>query len=283
MHRRARPGGFVAAARRGARGRARAPARRAVIARHARRGGTRPELLAYFSSEGDAAAQALGLADPARRIAVSGAEPVPDTDWEQEWRSGLAPRRIAGLWIRPSFCAASGEPELVIDPQQAFGSGEHASTRLALAAPARLREAGRVGRRRGHGQRHSRAGGAARRRRARRSASTPIRSRRERGREPRAQRAGRAALLRRARRARSERALRRGRREPVCSHELPAVSRWTRRTHAPGARAVGPARERARAPHAALPGAGWVCARELSEVQSGETWIARLLVHADAR
>jgi ribosomal protein L11 methyltransferase len=90
------------------------------------------ELLAYFRAA-DAPSPALAaLADPARNISVYGPEPVPDTDWEEEWRSGLAPRRIGGLWVRPSFCASAGEPELVIDPQQAFGSGEHASTRLAL-------------------------------------------------------------------------------------------------------------------------------------------------------
>jgi ribosomal protein L11 methyltransferase len=88
------------------------------------------ELAAYFPADADVDVRAL--ADPTRHIEVSAPEPVPDTDWEAEWRRGLAPRRIAGLWVRPSFCAPAGEPELVIDPQQAFGSGEHATTRLAL-------------------------------------------------------------------------------------------------------------------------------------------------------
>lgn len=92
----------------------------------------RGELLAYFAAESAGAARVLELADAPRRISVYGPEPVPETDWEAEWRRGLAPRRIGGLWLRPSFCASAGQPELVIDPQQAFGSGEHASTRLAL-------------------------------------------------------------------------------------------------------------------------------------------------------
>ena len=50
----------------------------------------------------------------------------------REWRKGLHPRRVGALWIRPSWCESVGSPELLIDPQQAFGSGEHASTRLAL-------------------------------------------------------------------------------------------------------------------------------------------------------
>jgi len=90
------------------------------------------ELLAYFPAEGAPLAELRALADRARAIAVSGPEPVPERDWEELWRAGLGPRRIGKLWVRPSFAPSQGSPELVIDPQQAFGSGEHASTRLAL-------------------------------------------------------------------------------------------------------------------------------------------------------
>jgi ribosomal protein L11 methyltransferase len=90
------------------------------------------ELRAYFV-EGEAPLDALrALAEPSLGVTVSGPEPVPEQDWEVAWRAGLAPRRIGGLWVRPSFCASAGSPELVIDPQQAFGSGEHATTRLTL-------------------------------------------------------------------------------------------------------------------------------------------------------
>jgi ribosomal protein L11 methyltransferase len=92
----------------------------------------RVELLAYFESGELDPAAVLALADAAQGVTVAEAEPVPDTDWEQAWRAGLRPRRIGRLWVRPSFCESAGEPELVIDPQQAFGSGEHATTRLAL-------------------------------------------------------------------------------------------------------------------------------------------------------
>jgi ribosomal protein L11 methyltransferase len=90
-------------------------------------------VLAYFPMGGvdDAALAEAARVDPRARFL--GCEPVPDTDWEQAWRAGLEPRRIAGLWVRPSWCATAGAPEIVIDPKQAFGSGEHASTRLALA------------------------------------------------------------------------------------------------------------------------------------------------------
>jgi len=91
-----------------------------------------PLVLAYFEG-GTVSAEELAaaaLACPGTRWL--GFESVPPKDWEQAWRAGLAPRRIGPLWIRPSWCDSPGEPELVIDPKQAFGSGEHATTRLAL-------------------------------------------------------------------------------------------------------------------------------------------------------
>lgn len=88
-------------------------------------------LLAYFAP-GVSAEAVRALGDLALGVVVEGPDEVPEEDWERSWRRGLAPRQVAGLWIRPSWTASRGEPELVIDPQQAFGSGEHASTRLAL-------------------------------------------------------------------------------------------------------------------------------------------------------
>ncbi len=93
----------------------------------------RVELRAYFAADGAPVPELRALADPARGVTVTELEPVADQDWEVTWRAGLAPRRVGKLWVRPSFCASAGTPELVIDPQQAFGSGEHATTRLSLA------------------------------------------------------------------------------------------------------------------------------------------------------
>ena len=90
------------------------------------------ELRAYFSAPGAPLAALRALASPAQAVTVAEPEPVAERDWEVAWRAGLAPRRIGALWVRPSFCASAGTPELVIDPQQAFGSGEHATTRLCL-------------------------------------------------------------------------------------------------------------------------------------------------------
>ena len=88
-------------------------------------------LLAYFPEEFPADS-VLALAARLPGVAVVGPEIVPPEDWARSWREGLEARRIGPLWIRPSFRESRGTPELVIDPEQAFGSGEHATTRLSL-------------------------------------------------------------------------------------------------------------------------------------------------------
>ncbi|MGH7501379.1 MAG: 50S ribosomal protein L11 methyltransferase [Longimicrobiales bacterium] len=57
-------------------------------------------------------------------------------DWDEVWRRGLEARRVSErlivtpTWIEPDTHA--GDIVLRIDPQMAFGTGEHASTRGAL-------------------------------------------------------------------------------------------------------------------------------------------------------
>ncbi len=70
------------------------------------------------------------------RARVAAPRPVPEQDWSLAWRQGLeavvaSPRLV----VRPSFVEAVAAPDravLVVDPGQAFGTGHHASTRLAL-------------------------------------------------------------------------------------------------------------------------------------------------------
>jgi len=58
-------------------------------------------------------------------------------DWLARWREGLGPRRVGRhliltpSWTRPEPESAE-DTVIVIDPQMAFGTGEHASTRGAL-------------------------------------------------------------------------------------------------------------------------------------------------------
>jgi ribosomal protein L11 methyltransferase len=72
--------------------------------------------------------EGLAIAAPERERAV---------EWSTEWRRGLGPVVISPrLLVRPPFAAAPAGfagIQLVIDPGQAFGTGGHATTRLALA------------------------------------------------------------------------------------------------------------------------------------------------------
>ncbi len=64
------------------------------------------------------------------------AVPVPEQDWSERWKRGLSAIAISPrLMLRPSFDATEplpGQHVLTIDPGQAFGTGVHESTRLAL-------------------------------------------------------------------------------------------------------------------------------------------------------
>ena len=85
-------------------------------------------------------------------LAIVGEVAVVERDWAEDWKAGLEAIEIApGLRVRPSFVEAPplapGQAELVVDPAQAFGTGAHESTRLALeclAALAPLAPAARV-------------------------------------------------------------------------------------------------------------------------------------------
>ena len=64
-------------------------------------------------------------------------EPV---DWSTRWRDGLGARSFGRLTVTPSWAPSSDAtgPVVVVDPETAFGSGEHGSTRVALALLERL-------------------------------------------------------------------------------------------------------------------------------------------------
>ncbi|MGH7508199.1 MAG: 50S ribosomal protein L11 methyltransferase [Gemmatimonadales bacterium] len=85
----------------------------------------------------EAAAEAL-MAQLEREVdsaARSRRRLVSPIDWSQRWRDGLGARRIGRLTIVPSWLAeavATDPCTVVLDPETAFGSGEHGSTRAAL-------------------------------------------------------------------------------------------------------------------------------------------------------
>jgi ribosomal protein L11 methyltransferase len=76
---------------------------------------------------GDLAARFLQLEGSVTRL-----EPV---DWTVRWRDGIVTRRFGRLVVTPSWLPVADDADSVVvtlDPESAFGSGEHGSTRAAL-------------------------------------------------------------------------------------------------------------------------------------------------------
>lgn len=98
-------------------------------------------LLVYAPAE-HVEAVAAAAAACAPGAALAGPEPVVEQNWADLWKRGLEPVEVSPrLRVRPSFLPsppARGQAELVIDPGQAFGTGGHASTLLALEWVARV-------------------------------------------------------------------------------------------------------------------------------------------------
>jgi ribosomal protein L11 methyltransferase len=62
--------------------------------------------------------------------------PLEPVDWSTRWRDGLHARRFGRLTVLPSWLPQASAPDphtVILDPETAFGSGEHGSTRVALA------------------------------------------------------------------------------------------------------------------------------------------------------
>lgn len=61
---------------------------------------------------------------------------VPDEDWSEVWKAHFKPHRVGERFVVvPSweeFEAQAGDVILTLDPGQAFGTGEHPTTRLCL-------------------------------------------------------------------------------------------------------------------------------------------------------
>jgi ribosomal protein L11 methyltransferase len=68
-------------------------------------------------------------------------------DWSTRWRDGLHPRRFGKLTVVPSWLPEADTNHahtVVLDPETAFGSGEHGSTRVALTLLEQLLRPGQV-------------------------------------------------------------------------------------------------------------------------------------------
>lgn len=72
----------------------------------------------------------LKRAFPELRISLRDVEPV---DWSTRWREGIEARRLGRVTLSPSWLEPPDTGLIVtLDPETAFGSGEHGSTRGAL-------------------------------------------------------------------------------------------------------------------------------------------------------
>lgn len=95
-------------------------------------------VVAFAGDESDAVA--LAREASASQGAPATAQPADPVDWTVRWRDGIAQRRIGRLLLTPSWLEHDNTDPMVVvlDPETAFGSGEHGSTRAALALLERL-------------------------------------------------------------------------------------------------------------------------------------------------
>ncbi len=89
-------------------------------------------VLGYAADQDAAESARAGLTAEFGAAVTITTRPVPETDWTTAWRDGLAVRTVGRLRLGPSWLLAPGPDTVVIDPEMAFGSGEHGSTRGAL-------------------------------------------------------------------------------------------------------------------------------------------------------
>lgn len=71
---------------------------------------------------------------PAAKLAL---EEVVQQDWSNAWKALIKPVSVGRLWVGPPWEVHQARPEqtrIVIEPKMAFGTGDHPTTMLCLAA-----------------------------------------------------------------------------------------------------------------------------------------------------
>lgn len=88
------------------------------------------ELVTHFDDRADAAAIATAVrhADPEALVTTA---LIPAIDWAEEWKKGVRAHELGALAIVPPWLAGGRDPArtIVIEPEMAFGTGEHETTR----------------------------------------------------------------------------------------------------------------------------------------------------------
>jgi ribosomal protein L11 methyltransferase len=93
-------------------------------------------VVAYFSTRA-LAAKAWKKVQRAFPSATGALETIEDRDWSTEWRSQIRPVQVGRLWVGPPWekaKAPKNKVQLIIEPKMAFGTGDHPTTSLCLAA-----------------------------------------------------------------------------------------------------------------------------------------------------
>ncbi|MCC6809657.1 MAG: 50S ribosomal protein L11 methyltransferase [Deltaproteobacteria bacterium] len=82
------------------------------------------------------------LAQTPYKYTVTSFQLRDDTDWANKWKEFYRPLRVGdNLWVSPSWEKAPDVPGAVVirlDPEMAFGTGQHPTTRLCLQLVERL-------------------------------------------------------------------------------------------------------------------------------------------------
>ena len=99
-------------------------------------------LVAYAAEPADVDAFVRALEEDLRGELPAAAAPEvswrwqENEDWARKWKEGLGPRQVTErIVVKPTWCSWDARPGQVvidIDPQMAFGTGEHATTRGCL-------------------------------------------------------------------------------------------------------------------------------------------------------
>ena len=91
-------------------------------------------LVGFAESEAGASELLVELSTAFGPEVAGSSRALPDLDWRTRWKDGLGPRRLGRLTVTPSWIPLASPPEhtVIIDPETAFGTGEHGSTRTAL-------------------------------------------------------------------------------------------------------------------------------------------------------
>jgi ribosomal protein L11 methyltransferase len=104
------------------------------------------ELLTHFPCDTDEVMirAAVLAADPGADVET---RVIPSLDWSEEWKRGIGAHELGALTIVPPWLAEGRDPArtIVIEPEMAFGTGEHQTTRgVVRLLPSVIRAGDRV-------------------------------------------------------------------------------------------------------------------------------------------